>query len=143
MKLSMNAVMVFNKTALAAAAVKSGVGQAVHKAAVEIRQDVHESMEEPKHGNVYLIGGKSHQASAPGEAPAVLTADLINSVKEEQVDATTWDIPAEGQEGQQMWEFGIRGPDSARPYLRPAADKARQKYGSKIKISVTNELGQI
>lgn len=143
MKFSMNAVTVFNKTAIAAAAIKSGVAQAVHDAAVDIRKDIHESMEEPKHGNVYMIGGKAHQASAPGESPAVLTADLINSIREEQVDATTWDIPAEGQEGQQMWEYGMRGPASERPFLRPAADAARKKYGDKIKVGVTNELGQL
>jgi hypothetical protein len=64
-------------------------------------------------------------------------------VREEQVDKTTWDIPAEGQEGQQMWEYGMRGPATERPYLRPAADAARKKYGNQIKVGVSDALGRI
>jgi len=136
-------VTAINKTAIAAAAIENGVAKTVHEAAVSIREDIWEQMQAPKHGIVYHIEGRDHQASAPGEAPAVLTADLINSVREEQVDKTTWDIPAEGQEGQQMWEYGMRGPATERPYLRPAADAARKKYGNQIKVGISDALGRI
>ncbi len=134
---------VFNNLHLVVPAVNKAAGISAHKIAVEVREDIHDAMEAPKHGNTYLIGGKIHQASAPGEAPAVFSGDLIASVKEEQVNATTWDVPAEGKDGQQMWEYGMNGPASARPFLRPAADKARAKYGNAVKIAVTDEMGKL
>jgi HK97 gp10 family phage protein len=40
-------------------------------------------MEEPKAGKIYIINGRRHQASAPGQAPAIITGDLKNSVRYE------------------------------------------------------------
>ncbi|MCW8930895.1 MAG: hypothetical protein OQL19_11725 [Gammaproteobacteria bacterium] len=40
-------------------------------------------MKEPKHGKVYIIDGKAHTASAPNEAPAILSGKLFKSVGSE------------------------------------------------------------
>jgi hypothetical protein len=38
-------------------------------------------MKEPKHGKTYIIDGKAHTASAPNEAPAILSGALFKSVR--------------------------------------------------------------
>lgn len=143
MRINVRTITQFNKIGRVAGVVAAGAGAAAHQAATDIRQEIHDRMDDPKTGIVYRIGGKLHQASAPGEAPAVLTGNLKASIQEEQVNATTWDVPAEGDEGQQMWEYGMQGPAGARPFLRPAADIVRAKYGTLVKIRVTDELGKL
>jgi hypothetical protein len=44
------------------------------------RKVAREDMRKPKTGNIYKILGVDHQASAPGESPAVLTGTLINGL---------------------------------------------------------------
>ncbi len=44
------------------------------------RKIAREDMRKPKTGNIYKILGVDHQASAPGESPAVLTGTLINGL---------------------------------------------------------------
>lgn len=69
------AVTAVVKTA-AMAGVVSGV-QTLHRSMVE------KIMNPPKTGHVYKRGGRSHQASAPGEAPANDLGNLVNSIREE------------------------------------------------------------
>lgn len=49
--------------------------------AAEIAGTIILSFQEAKSGRVYIRDGRVHQASAPGESPAVDTEALINSVK--------------------------------------------------------------
>ena len=49
--------------------------------ALDVRDTVQNLMEGRKSGNVYIIEGKRHQSSAPGEAPAILTGRLHDSVE--------------------------------------------------------------
>lgn len=58
------------------AGVVSGV-QLLHAAMVK------KIMSPPKTGRVYKSGGRSHQASAPGEAPANDLGNLVASIREE------------------------------------------------------------
>jgi hypothetical protein len=124
---------VFNNLHLVVPAVNKAAGISAHKIAVEVREDIHDAMEAPKHGNTYLIGGKIHQASAPGEAPAVFSGDLIASVKEEQVNATTWDVLPMAKMGSK-WGIRMNGPASARPFLRPAATRPAAKFGNAVRL---------
>jgi len=120
-----NIKLVFNHLPAVAPAAKARLAQVVAQTAKGIREDVHKEMQSPKHGRHYVIGGKPHVASAPGEAPAVFSSDLIDSIKEEMVGPLTYIVPAEGI--QAWWEFGLRGYP-ARPYFRPAVDKTRPKF---------------
>ena len=80
------------------------------------------SMQPPKHGEQYRRGQKWHTASAPGEAPAIDTSNLANSIRE--------DFPAEltgvvftPSEYAPPLEFGAAGGKvAARPFLVPAAE---------------------
>lgn len=73
-------------------------------------------------GHVYSIRGKAHQASAPGEPPAVDTGNLKNSLRVLEV---TDDYASFGTSADYAayLEFGTRNM-AARPYLRPAAENS-------------------
>jgi hypothetical protein len=112
--------IVFNNLPGIVAKVEAALEGVIKESAENIREDVHREMNKPKHGRFYVIGGKPHTASAPGEAPAVFTGDLIASIKEKKVGKLTWIVPAEGK--QALWEYGLYG-FPARPYFRPASAK--------------------
>lgn len=59
------------------ARLKGNGPEAVQKAVMDIEAESKRRMTEPKHGRLY----GEHQASAPGEAPAVDTGGLINSIQ--------------------------------------------------------------
>ncbi|NQY58488.1 hypothetical protein [Cognatishimia sp.] len=67
----------------------SSVYSAVLVSMAKAKQSSVADMRKPKKGKVYPTiqkGGRvfsNHQASAPGESPAVLTGTLINSIREE------------------------------------------------------------
>ena len=56
-----------------------------------------------KTGRIYNINGKKHQASAPGEAPAILSGDLKNSV-------------GKNTRGHTEMEFGDKDMEGKAPY---------------------------
>ena len=54
---------------------EKSIHQALHEIGSENVRHVRDLMLEKKTGRIYKIKGTKHQASAPGEAPAVLSAD--------------------------------------------------------------------
>lgn len=84
-------------------------------------------MTEPKSGTAYTRGGRTHIASAPGEAPAVDTGFLINSIQTRIISDTEAEIiiPAEYAEA---LEFGTADL-AARPFVRPAIDSVLKDFG--------------
>jgi hypothetical protein len=97
---------------------------------------VQESFTEEKHGNEYVRGGKVHVASAPGEAPAIDTGRLRQSIRWmiEKMSATAW----KGTIGTTMraakypaaLEFGSSGME-ARPAWRLAFEKLVKEINTK------------
>lgn len=125
--------IVYSRFPTIPATATAATAQAVATAAKAIEANVHEKMRAPKSGRTYLIGGKTHTASAPGEAPAVLTGELIGSVVAEQKSALTWIVPAEGEGA--FWEFGLRGLP-ARPYFRPAVDEESAGFAAGVGAAI-------
>jgi len=68
----------------------------------------------PKTGQMY----GSHQASAPGEAPATDTSNLVNSIQTEEVGEMESRVNVGA-------EYGAILEYIDRPYLTPAAEGAR------------------
>ena len=60
------------------------VEKSIHTALFEIGSEnvkyAQDLMLEKKTGRIYIIKGEEHQASAPGEAPAILSGDLQRNV---------------------------------------------------------------
>jgi len=110
----------------------------VEATAHNIETGAKESMAEPKSGRMY----GTHRASAPGEAPAIDTSQLVNSgLVEKQGDLSAIiSFTAEGEDGYPysiMLEFGGGGPESptqsARPYLTPAVEAERRNFTEAMK----------
>ena len=99
----------------------------------------------PKSGRTYIvkvgIGGKPlakarrHVASAPGEAPAVITGDLRKSVDFKVHGHTILEIGANTEYAREL-EYGTNKM-AARPYLKPAIQSERQNlinyFGNELK----------
>lgn len=93
--------------------------------AFAVEAEIKRLMTLPKHGRRY----KNHIASAPGEAPAVDTGNLINSIRttiKSDTEAVI-EIPAEYAEG---LEFGT-DKIAARPFARPAITGVLKRFGQR------------
>lgn len=99
-----------------------------------------ESMMGPKSGRIYKVSrtGKLHQASAPGEAPAIDTGNLVNSIKHERA----------GEEGARTYthteyaahlEFGT-AKMAPRPFMTPAMVKSISYMQKKAQLELDKVL---
>lgn len=61
--------------------MKSILFKSWHSIGDKLVKFTQESMKKPKHGKTYVINGKKHTASAAGEAPAIQSGDLYDSVR--------------------------------------------------------------
>lgn len=124
----------FEKTVLdQARAVAHSV---VRRAAMEYVHIVQNLMRtSPATGRVYVINGKPHRASAPGEPPAVLTGELVKSATYEVVDTPQGPMAMAGsglETGRAGWlEFGTTSI-LPRPAWRPALPLAVKKINEII-----------
>lgn len=103
-------------------------GMVVEKTTLDIQREIVDRMHDPKSGHIYpRPGGKHHQASAPGEAPAIDTAALANSI---QVEMSAGGLQGEvftNLETAPKLEFG-NGRILARPFMGPAGEKMRDSF---------------
>ncbi len=88
-----------------------------------VERRMKESMAEPKHGRMY----GAHQASAPGEPPAIDTADLVGSISSE-VHGLTGTITVASEHGPYM-EYGTTRVEP-RPFVAPAAEAERDEFAA-------------
>lgn len=72
--------MVYNHLPRLTKEMEYAASNVVRLAALRVEQEAKASMSGPKHGRLYRRGGVVHQASAPGEAPAVDTGKLKSSI---------------------------------------------------------------
>jgi hypothetical protein len=92
----------------------------------------------PKTGRIYKRGARTHRASAPGEAPANDFGFLAQSLKIDVTQKLTVDLRALAPYAVHL-EYGTRNM-AARPFLRPAAEKAGQRAGEVFDAYVTEAL---
>jgi phage gpG-like protein len=120
----------------------------VRRHAEQSRLQMRASMKEPKTGNRYL--GKSGRfiiASAPGEAPAIDTGALFNSIKVKYSDngltaevGTFGDIPYSRR--LELGGSDRRGVYIApRPYVAPVFEKQSSLFISSIHEQIAKTLG--
>lgn len=89
-----------------------------------IERETKALLEGSRTGHTYTFRSVTHQASAPGEPPAVDTGNLKNSLRVLEV---TDDYASFGTSADcaAYLEFGTRHM-GARPYLRPAAENSTE-----------------
>ena len=88
-----------------------------------IRNTIIKSMaREKKSGKFYRRGGKTHRASAPGEAPAVDSGELLRAIV---FDVRGMEVEIGAEAGAPYAELLEEGTSKmeARPWLEPAVEK--------------------
>lgn len=108
-----------------ARSIENGAKRILLRVAQDIETDVKYSMAAPKSGRAYQRGESVHIASAPGEAPAVDSGKLINSIRAEVIDSKRAVVAVTAEYGAYL-EFGTRRM-APRPYLVPAAQRAAER----------------
>ncbi len=103
-----------DNTRLFEANMRQSAGQVVRATAQSVADTARESMSEPKSGIMY----GAHQASAPGEAPAIDTGFLVNSIRMEPAGDLTAYVNVGADYGPHL-EYGTVHM-AARPFLLPA-----------------------
>jgi HK97 gp10 family phage protein len=101
--------------------VPGGTGKAMLAGALILEGHIKQSMQEGHHGRIYSRGGHAHQASAPGETPAIDFGHLVNSIESSLIDETSSQV-ATNSEAAPSLEFGTAHV-AARPFMRPAVDE--------------------
>ena len=98
--------------------IERAVNRAIQTSARNIKEHIAQSMASPKSGRTYRRGNRVHVASAVGEAPAIDTGNLANSIM--------LDFPEKGKaiiftnvDYAPVLEFG-GAKMGARPFFRPA-----------------------
>lgn len=104
--------------------------QLVKNTAFGILSDVREAMAESKSGREYKRKGRPHIASAPGEAPAIDTSTLANSINVE-VDGLTATVGTNVEYAMHL-EFGTTRMEP-RPFFGPAFEKAKPEFEQGLK----------
>ena len=115
------------------ARIRAGASRVARKTASSIAADVKTSMGGSKHGRQYKRRGKTHTASAPGEAPAIETtaggyAQTVHSAK---VDEQTYAAGTSDPRGPAL-ELG-GGRIAARPHFGPAFERAAETFGEDLR----------
>jgi HK97 gp10 family phage protein len=112
------------------------LGRAVVAGGFVLETAVKISMSATSHtGIVYTRRGKKHQASAPGETPAVATGVLANSISTQLASSSATDAWAEvgtGVEYAEFLEFGTSRMQP-RPFMRPGYDNNVAKIEDTIR----------
>lgn len=113
--------------------MRAGAARVARKTASAIAADVRTSMGGSKHGRQYERRGKTHTASAPGEAPAIETTQggYAQTVHSQKVNDTTFAAGTSDPRGPAL-ELG-GGRVAARPHFGPAFERAADTFGDDLK----------
>jgi HK97 gp10 family phage protein len=126
------ATVKFNNLPKIAASARGQIGAVVRKTALDLETVTKESMQGQKSGLIYhRPGGAQHQSSAPGEAPAVDTGVLVNSIQDLFESELLAYVYTNTQYARYL-EFGTAFME-ARPFFKPAADQVRPAFLAAVK----------
>src|SRR3990172_8567370 len=114
--------------------VPAGMGKAMLAGAFVLEGFIKQSMQEGHHGRIYRRGGKVHQASAPGETPAVDFGNLINSIDSSLLDNNASQVTTNADYAPAL-EFGTARM-AARPFMRPAVDEHEGEVISAVRATI-------
>lgn len=116
--------------------VKKAIMRAVAMTAHDVRNDAINSITSgQKSGQVYTRRGITHQASAPGEAPAADTGVLHNSIDVILNPATLSARVNASAKYAAALEYGTEKMQP-RPYMRPALNSNIPKLQSRVILEV-------
>jgi len=128
--MSVKVIITENRIPQVQAKLRRDPGEIVKKAISRIAAIAKESMAEPKHGRLYRRGRVEHRASAPGEAPAIDTGNLVGSIRERMTAAAIGRVETSAEYAAPL-EFGTPRM-RARPFFRPAAEAVKDWFISEL-----------
>lgn len=117
--------------------VQAEVGKAVLGSAVELRGDVVKAVHNgPASGRVYkkTKPNRTHQASAPGQAPQTDTGRLANSIFFDKVGDLSAVVGSSVIYALYL-EYGTTRM-AARPFFRPAVEKMKPKFRRRLERAI-------
>ena len=99
----------------------------IKKLAFDIEGEMKRLMSLPKSGRFYKVSkrGALHQASAPGEAPAVDTGNLRAGIKTDEVTPILFEVRVAAEYASYL-EYGTRRM-LPRPYVAPAIETIKSR----------------
>jgi|SRR5215813_1212363 len=132
---------------LLAEAVNQALPEIIKLTAENVQDFIEKEMQQVKHGRIYeahirhITGAGTHQASAPGEAPAIETGDYINSIGHEMLDPTTAIVYSTMMRG--IWlELGTTRI-AARPHFVPAAEANAFQFHREVMELIIDEATRL
>lgn len=127
----------FNRFAELAGLLPGLVDMEVEATAKDIQTDVYLDMAGPKSGRWY--DHNRHRASAPGEAPAMDTGTLANSIDTERESPGAWVVFTNVDYAEYL-EFGTVHI-APRPAFVPAAERNAQGFTDRIADAIAGGFG--
>ena len=102
----------------------SGADKVVRTAAFQVEANAKTAIQTgAKSGRIYKRGkGKTHQSSAPGEAPATDTGNLVNGISTQKVSDANWEVPVAADYAAKLEED--------RPFLEPSVKKVEAAFNA-------------
>lgn len=127
------AITTKRKSFQSAQALQTAAAGWVESLAASALSHIQNAMQAPKHGRIHPSGRSSHTASAPGEAPAVDSGDLLGSLtltlKVEDAGHNPRAEISTALSYAPLLEFGgLYTP--ARPFLRPGLEAAANEVSA-------------
>ena len=113
----------YNRFDAIARQLPEATGEVVEDTILRIEERIKVGMAGPKSGRLY---GR-HQASAPGEMPAVDLGNLVANVNAEMVDQTNGIVHTGSVDYAVHLEYGTVRM-AARPFMTPAAEAERPAF---------------
>ncbi len=111
---------------LAKPGITQKVDAALRQAAYSAEAVAKRSLAEPKTGTLYKRGNIIHQASAPGEPPAMDTGLLANSISTTAEGSLRYVVSASAHYAIYL-EYGTYKM-AARPFMRPAFEQVKPGF---------------
>lgn len=105
------------------AEMREAASAIVRTSAYNVQANIQDGMTEAKSGRIY----GTHQASAPGEMPAVDTGTLVGSIAVDAQRGRLWAEVSAGAEYAAHLEYGTVNM-AARPFMVPAVEAERQNF---------------
>ena len=109
-----------------------GESQAIlHEEPPLVENDIKDSMNAPHGGRIYKRRTVQHQASAPGEAPAIDTGGLVGSFVKRYFPHYS-EIYTDAEQSRALEYCRPEGGLLPRPFMKPAADKSLKRIVERV-----------
>lgn len=121
---------------------KREVAKALYVGAIQVEKEAKQSiLSGGKSGRIYTRRTVTHQASAPGEAPASDTGRLVGSIHTDLDTASLTSTVKASTKYATPLEFGT-SKMAARPFMFPALEKSKQFISDRLKTAFQSAINQ-